>query len=157
MRRLYAPTFFVLFLFPAVAFAQDAPSTVIDLGPLIEALLALAAAAITAFAGFGVRYLQRKLGIALDEDSRRALMNALNRGVDFALNRAGGLLPREIDARNALVAEAANYVIRSTPDALARFGITPERLREMIEARLPVDEPAIGSTTDVAVDPTPAT
>lgn len=152
MRYLPVPAFLLVLLLPVLVLAQDEPSTVVDLGPVIDTLVAFAVAALTALASYGVHYLRRKLGIELDDAARNALNNALYRGIEYAAGFAGGLIPRNIDARNALIAEASNYVIRSTPDALARFGITPERLRELIEARLgmmphedePDGEPDVG-------------
>ena len=43
----------------------------------------------------------------------------------------------EVELRNAAVAAAVSYVIQSVPGALARFRITPERLADMVRARLP--------------------
>jgi hypothetical protein len=44
---------------------------------------------------------------------------------------------KSIEVGNPAVASAVNLVLKSAPDALAHFGITPESVAQKIVAKLP--------------------
>lgn len=105
---------------------------------LIELVAAALAALLVGLAVRGLRW----LGLAVEHEHRDALERAIRAGLGHGIERAaGGALARlrEPPTRQAAVAEAAAYVLRSTPDALARFGIGPQRLAEMVAARLAIE------------------
>jgi hypothetical protein len=86
--------------------------------------------------------------VKLDESSRQALEGALHKGATWALGKARDATSKvDVHTKNAAIAMAANYVVSSTPDALARFGITPDRLKELVEAR--VSEILLDKNTDI--------
>lgn len=92
------------------------------------------------------------INVKLDENSRKALEGALEKGATWALGKARDATSKiSVQTKNAAVAMAANYVIASTPDALARFGVTPDRLKELVEAR--VTEILLDKSKDVELTP----
>lgn len=70
-----------------------------------------------------------------EEKVAKALQDAIKYGVQYANQRAKEeKIVVEFD--NEFIANAATYVKDSVPDALKRFGITDERLADMVRARL---------------------
>lgn len=124
--------------------AQDAPSVpgnTIDFSPILTELsLALASAA-----GVALLYLLKlardwfkaKTGVQIqisDDQIRQVLDKAIQYGIALVLGRLESRARFAVS--NAQVAQIANYVIAAVPGALKNFGITPERLQDMIRARI---------------------
>lgn len=128
----------------SIAYAADltAPTPTIDFSPVLLSIIGLAAAAITALGGIGVKavtsYLDRKFGLQLDADTRTYLDQALFNAVSFAEHHARDFAQdkAQIEVRNRTLAYAMDYMLDRVPDALAHFGITEQALKRMIEARL---------------------
>jgi len=147
----------VLILFCYPAFAQEAPSGgVIDFAPILNELMLAVAMVLSA----GLMYLAKmardwfkaKTGVELqisEEKMREYIDKAIQYGIALVLPKVSG--KAKITVGNEQVAQIANYVIAAVPDAIKAFGITPERLQDMIRARLNAwtDGPA------AAVEPTP--
>lgn len=107
----------------------------IDLTPLMGPVLELVAAAVTGVVGVALR---RWLGLKADNEVRSYLDSALNRAVLYGLNKAKdefGQLDK-VTVRNAALDAAARYAVEAVPDALQRFRITPQRLRDLVMARM---------------------
>jgi hypothetical protein len=110
------------------------------LSPLVPLIGEFAVAlAMGVFSAVGVRLLQW-LRLGSDDRIRRYLGDALERAVDLAearlMRRLGeGRVPSEADWQGAAM-EAAGYLRDRVPDALRHFGVTPQGLAEMVEARL---------------------
>jgi len=124
------------------AFAQDGAAVVsegfkIDFGPLVEPLLALLSALLVAVTTLLGNYIRRKTGIELNLQNNAILNEAIDRAIDFARAKLQG--KAQIATNSALAATAAGYVIEGAPKALIYFKITPQRLTNMILARLGPD------------------
>lgn len=110
------------------------------LSPLIPLVAEFAAAVLFAIlSGVGYRLIQW-LRLGSDSRIRAYLIETLERAVELAEARmirsiAAGAVPGEAEWREA-GAEAARYVRDRVPDALKHFGVTPQGLAEMVEARL---------------------
>lgn len=108
----------------------------IDFTPLISVVIEIAASLLMIFAILAVRALQRKFNIEADEKMNGRINEAIERAIDFAeakLKEKGkGVV---VDTKHEAVAEAVNYVIAGVPKAIGHFGLTPERIAEMVEAR----------------------
>lgn len=131
------------------ALAPAVTSTTLDLSPvltgLVEALCAvLAALAVPIFwAGWGWLQNRFKLSALEIDDATRAtvdqgLQKALGYGIaqlhaEAAALTGGGLT---IDVKSQILKNAASFALDHIPDALAHFGITPDQLAGMVEARL---------------------
>jgi hypothetical protein len=131
----------ILLCWPALA--QEAPPApgVIDFTPILNEL----SLALASMIGAGLLYLLKlvrdwfkaRTGVELqisDEQVRVVLDKAIQYGIALVLGRLGNRA--QIGVSNAQLAQIANYVIAAVPGALANFGITPERLQDMIRARL---------------------
>lgn len=113
-------------------------ATTIHLAPLIDVAAGLL---LSVLLGLGVFAIQRGLAwlkLSEDEKIRGYLEAALRNGVTFAVNKARERVGAgaSVDVRNEVVAGAANYVIGRVPDALKRFGVTEEGVRDMVLARI---------------------
>jgi hypothetical protein len=71
-----------------------------------------------------------------ENEIRKALENAIHYGVQFAVQktRESGALTVKTD--NKFIITALEYVKESVPDTLNRFGITDDRLADMVRARV---------------------
>lgn len=143
---LAAVTLCTLVAAPLAAFAQDAPSTSIDVGTFIleVAPYATEAASLIVIAAIGwvTVFLKRKLGIDIEARHREALHSAIMTGLGVAASRHGGSMRSiKVDVDSAFLAETANYVLQSVPDAVRYFGVTPERIAEIAAAKLNLPAP----------------
>jgi hypothetical protein len=110
---------------------------IIDLTPLVQALAALALAAMSTATPYLVPLLRRYLYIRLTATQAAAVQSAADAGAQaaygFIAANAGSY--RDVTIRNAALAKGVQHVIASTPDALAALGITPDHVGQMVEAR----------------------
>lgn len=100
------------------------------LAPLIEILLGV----VLVLLGLAARRLADWLGLAADDRARRYLDEVLHRSLSYArassaVQALGEKLPP------AAIEAAAEYAQQRVPDALGRFGISAEALRQMLVAR----------------------
>jgi hypothetical protein len=127
-----------LILFTGPAFAQEA-DTMVNLWPLIDRGLGVVVAIIGLVATYVIPHLSYKwLGIRMEEKHAGALQGALMQGVNYAADvaRSHGKDLALVDVKHQMAADAVRYVAQATPDALAHFGITSNRVEEMVRARL---------------------
>lgn len=110
----------------------------IDLTPILEIVLTLLGALLT-WVAYAVRsYIQNKIGLELNVLNNKNVDDAIDRGLAYA--RAQLSDHTTIDVRNDLVALALGYVVQGVPRAIETFGLSEQRLEEMILARLGVDQ-----------------
>jgi hypothetical protein len=123
----------------AWAAAAAGADTTIDLTAILYYVIDLAAAALFAVLSWAGGLLARKLKLEADSEVRRYLDEAIRRAIDYGVSRARefGKDLSEVDVRSEIVADAVDYLIPKIPDALKRFGITPDALADMVRARLP--------------------
>jgi len=135
----------LLILVCTPAFAQEAPAAtgggVIDFTPILNelalAVATVASAALLYLAKLARDWFKARTGVELqisDAQMRSVLDKAIQYGIALAVGRLGSRA--QLSVSNAQVAQIANYVIAAVPGALKNFGITEERLQEMIRARL---------------------
>ena len=109
----------------------------IDLTPLVQALAALALAAISAATPYLAPLLRRYLHIQLTATQAAAVQSAADAGAKAAYGyiatNAASL--HDVAIRDAALARGVQHVVASTPDALAALGITPEHVQAMVAAR----------------------
>ena len=96
-----------------------------------------------AIVGWLARTVKAKLGIDIEAGHREALQAALTNAAGLVINRAGGVIGAlSLPTHNPMIAEGVDYVVKSAPDALKHFGITPEAagrvLTEKLEAKIGV-------------------
>lgn len=144
---------FALLTFPANALAAtgDDPATAglvasvasIDWGPLLTALVAILVGAVALVGRYALRaterYLETRTGIELDDCARRYLEATFENALAYGAVRTAELAERgrlKSDVRSVVLAEAAQYVIDSVPDALARFRLDRAGIERRLAARL---------------------
>lgn len=113
-------------------------STVVDISGLLDIGIKLGGAVIAALLVVAYRRLSVWAGVSLEEKDRAAIDQAIANGIGLAVQRASeaGRNIARVDVQSRMLAEIYNYAAPKVPDALARFGITPDGLKERIKARL---------------------
>ena len=122
--------------------ALTSTDTTVGLGGLLEAfrpiLMEMAAIIAAAIVGWLSFQANRVFGVEIEARHREALQSALMNGVYRGLHAIEGHADRvTLDVRSAVIAEGIRYVKRSVPDAIKHFKLTDERLRDLLEAKLP--------------------
>ena len=109
----------------------------IDLSPLVQALTALALAAVTATTPYLVPLLRRYLHLQFTATQAAAVQAAADAGAKAAYGyiAASTASFHDVTIRNAAIATGVQHVIASAPRALSDLGVTPEHVRDMVEAR----------------------
>ncbi|HEY2619800.1 MAG TPA: hypothetical protein VGI78_20830 [Acetobacteraceae bacterium] len=109
----------------------------IDLTPLVQALAALALAAITATTPYLAPLLVRYLHIRLTTTQAAAIQSAADAGAQAAYGyiATNAANYRNVTIRDAAIAKGVQHVVASTPESLTALGVTPEHVRNMVEAR----------------------
>ena len=146
----------------------------VDLTPLVQALAALALAAVSAATPFIAPLLRRYLHIQLSATQAGAVQSAADAGAKAAYGyiAASGMSYRTDLIRNAAIAIGVQHVMASTPDAINALGLTPDQVHRMVEARFggllaadpnvsiagpPMDAPEAHAPTPAQLAPVPAT
>lgn len=130
----------------------------VDLTPIVGAILALASAAITAAIPIVVPALLARLKIANNSDLAARVETAADAAAGmayrYAIAHTGGFA--NISVHDAAMATAINHVTSSLPDTLAKLGITPEHVEQMVTARLGVllaNDPSVTAGKPVTAIP----
>ena len=116
---------------------------IVDLSPVVEYLLEILMAALAAAIGVLVPFLLKKIGLEISEKHREAIQGNIWAALNHATEklRVDAASMAVFETRNQVVMEAGNYLIKSFPDAVKHFKMTPERVHEMIAARLEFIDP----------------
>lgn len=130
---------------PLVALAAS-PARAETLGPVLEALrpsLVEAASLIAlGLVGWAATLFRRWTGIEIEARYRDSLHRAAVTGLQAALNRLAGragtasLAQMSGEGAEQVVREATAWVRRSVPDAVAHLRADPERVAEIVRAKL---------------------
>lgn len=119
-------------------------TALIDLGPLLTVLLQALGGVVLAVAGWAVWKVQQKFGLENEEKLRNTVMEVVERGVTYGKNKANEELNdadwTKIETKNALVGHAANYVLTKVPDAVKKFKLTEDEVKDLVLAKLEVPE-----------------
>jgi hypothetical protein len=125
------------------ATAQDvvpapAPDSTLDITALVNSGFEFLATVLLALAGWVAWKIKQSTGIDIDIKNGGLLDVAIRNGIAYAKNFVLGADGKmTLDVKNELVRVVAKYVTESVPGVLDHFGITPQRLRDLIIARLP--------------------
>ena len=139
------------------AFAAEASSTTVSLSPVFDLIFnTLAVVLVPVLSLLARRYILRYFDLQDDKAAVAAVNAALEKGTSMALAkvRLAAKKIEDFEVQNAAIGTVANYALAQVPDAIVRFGLTPEQLRDMALARL---EERINPKPIVAIDrPAPA-
>lgn len=142
----------VAFLVPVAASADtinigQAFST--SLQPYVDAIVS---GLLALGVGFVLYAAQKYLGIKADEGLRQGLTQFLQRQASSLV--ADGMVKLsgvKIEVSSPALAAAANTALTAVPDAMNKFGLTPEKVQGMIIDMLP-KEPSVAAAQAVAID-----
>lgn len=114
-------------------------TTTIDLAPVLTPLIQIAgialAGVVTWLAGRAATYFHVSTQNAL----LQRVVDIADRGIAYGQQvvtekvAAGA----KVDVKNAVLAEATNYVLTKAPDAVASLGMTNQHVADMVLAKLP--------------------
>ena len=109
----------------------------IDLTPLVQALTALALATVTGATPYLVPLMRRYLHIRLNATQASAIQSAADAGAKAAYGyiATNAANYRDTAVRDTAIARGIQHVLASAPEALTALGITPDHVRNMVEAR----------------------
>jgi hypothetical protein len=138
----------VLILFAPAAFAADGQ---IDAGGIYGAwrpyIVEIVGTLLVAFVGWLLAILRQKWNIQIEDSRRDALQTALANAAGLVIAKLDNAVQgKTITISSPAVADAVNLVLKSAPDAIAHFGLTPEVLAQKIVAKIPV----VANTTPAA-------
>ena len=125
----------------ALVSVVPAHAATIDLSPLtslagefVSTLAELVAALIVGAVAWAAK---KWFGLSIDAKQRESLHGAIERGIGSAmetlLKKSKGKAYFDLD--NDVIALVANYVIKLSPDAVKYFGLTPDKLADLIAAK----------------------
>ena len=133
---------FVLLAAPVFAATIELGSALGSMEPYVNTAVSIG---VTVLVGFLLFILKSKFNIEIDAGHRDTLMT-------FAQNQAAALVAKgavkvkgaKIEVDNETLANVANAALSKAPDALAHFGLTPEKMQERIVAELS-KQPAVAA------------
>lgn len=129
--------------------------TNVDFAPLINAVFVVLATIVTAAAGVLLPRLFRWLGLKGDNEAAKLAEPILQNALAFG-QAATGLLPHTLNAKNAIVAQAANYAIQALANTLKN--VDRGHVENMLLARLEANVSAqLPDVTATAAAPMPTT
>ncbi|GLK85704.1 hypothetical protein [Ancylobacter defluvii] len=139
--RLPRIAFAVLCLAIVAAVPARAADAVLSAGVVFDAvqpyLQATVSAAVIAILTWGAAAFQRWTGIQVEAKHREALHSAAMTGVSWALDKVGARLDTlTVDTRLRVLAQAAQWVETSVPDAVRSLGVTPDKIETLVAAKL---------------------
>lgn len=124
-----------------ITLAAAVPDTIVSAGPLFQLvepyLVSGLGALVTALIAWAAALVQQWVGIKLDQSHRDALHSAAMTGVTMALSRIGvAANSLTIDTKSAVVAQSIAWMEKSVPGALKHFGLTPDKLADIVESKI---------------------
>ena len=120
----------------------------IDVAPLIQVLVALALAVVSAGTPYFATLLARYLRIRLTATQAAVVQTAADAGAQAAYGYIASKAAsyRDVTVRNAAIARGVQHVVNSVPEAMTALGLTPGHVQAMVEARfggLLASDPAV--------------
>lgn len=128
------------------------PAPALDFGPMLSLVAEYVAVALGGLALWLFnRFVAPVLGEQAADSARAGLDRIIRNGIRLAVDRLD-VADRlgAVEVRNELVREAAAYVIASAPGWLEKFNIGPDRVADMVRARLGQEMAAIATETAAA-------
>jgi len=134
---------------PAYAATIEVGAAFGTLAPYVDSTLGVL---IVAAVGWVLYLVKNKLNVSIDDSAREALETFLkNQAQNLVAKGAVKLNGVTIEVNSVALATAANAAAKFIPDAMARFGLTPEVLANKIKAVIPA-VPSVAAAQAVAID-----
>ncbi len=117
-------------------------TSTVDLSPILNPLIEIAGLVLSGFAMWALQRVATHFGISTKSALFQAVLGATDRGIAYAQNVVEARADTAtVDVKNAVAAEAANYVTSKMPEALNKLGMTEQHVADLVLARLPQDDP----------------
>lgn len=110
----------------------------ISLSPIMTMLVEVLTIVLLALGGFAVNKVREKFGIEAESDVALALHAGIDRAIHFAMQKVAERGESiTVNVQNEIVANATKYIVDNFPGTLARFGLTEQRIADLVLAHLP--------------------
>lgn len=155
MTRLFSAAIAAAILLLAIG--HPAFAATIELGaafgsfePTVNAIVS---GLVVAAVGWVLWILKNKLSISIDDSMRDALQTFLQRQASSLVAKGAVTVQGlKIDVKNDALAIAANTALSAIPGALNHFGLTPDKLGQMIVDKIP-HVPSVAAVAAAQVKP----
>ena len=116
----------------------------VDISPLVQAAVGLAAASLSIFGGVALTALTRRFNVQTSAGQAALYETALSKAITFGVTQLQGTIKARgwdhIETQNQVVDTALTYIVAREPAALAAVGLTPsmddEHSREVLTQAL---------------------
>jgi hypothetical protein len=103
---------------------------------IVQSLVVIAVPIIATWLGNRIADgVERRTGIEVEAKHRQALHSALETAINLGLNKVQQR-GRAAYGGGALLQDSLEYIHRSTPDAIAHFGVSDRMLAQMLQSKL---------------------
>lgn len=125
-------------VYAVTAFAADGSIPITSfIDPFRPYVMEVASIAIAGLVGWAARRVHQLTGLNIEARHREALQSALENGARLVIERIGrSAAGKSVPVGNAILEDGVEYVLRSVPDAVRFFGLTPQRLGELLRPKL---------------------
>lgn len=124
-------------------------------GPWLTQIAGAVSLVLMGFLGWVAEVIRQKTGLQIEAFRSETLQTALTNGAGKIIVSVGDKLKDiRFDVRSPVIKEAVDYVLRSAPDAVKYFGLSPDQIAEKLLAKLGVITAANPEVSPIAVTPT---
>ena len=120
--------------------------TMLDFAPIVQALAQIIGLTFLSILGYWLQ------GHIKDENTRKAILDAAENGVNHAINRIDAASKdgtMTVPVASGVTAMAAQYIIKMVPDAVKRSGMDEKKIVNLVISKLPG---VTGEITDQNID-----
>lgn len=131
----------------------DTTVHVINLMPLLQLTLPLLAVVLLVLVTYGAGLAVRKFGLEklITEDQIKAMLHKqMEVAVQYGIQKLEKADWTKVETKNAVLANAANFMVDHSDELLAKAKITPEKLEELLTAKFNTFDattPSVGAST----------
>jgi ABC-type multidrug transport system fused ATPase/permease subunit len=113
----------------------------VDFAPVLEWLIGAFGAVLLAVVGWVGRAISIYFNVKSDSEYRAYVEKALSRAIEYAQVRAADYARTnsKVPVRSELLEIALDYAVAAVPEGLKRLKLDAAKVRQLIDARLPVD------------------
>ena len=133
-------------------------STTVDVSPILQAVVGLAAAALTAFGGVITAKVAQHFNISMNSTAMKAFDDALTRAIQAGAADAQAQIAIKgwdhIDVKNEVLATAASYAINKSVPALKGIGLDPNNPATSTYLRAELGRMFPAAMAQIAASPT---
>lgn len=121
------------------ALAVSHPVTAVDLSPLLTPLIQIAGLVLTGLVGWAATRVAAYAHISSQNSLLQSVLAAVDRGINYGQQVATAAAQKDatVNVTSATQAAAVQYVTSKLPGTLAKLGMTPAHVADLVLAKLP--------------------